>query len=492
MCKRKIDTLDQLNSEFAVEGSTTTPTSDLTSKRLKTLTDRQTDLQDGRKYVNAKYSNRNNPFKGKYTFRQVLTEFDDYIKLQQAAIAVLQAQQTLEENFAGTVVAKKSDSGVPDGDCHITFVNIGIGDCTFIVTPQGTRILVDCGSNGMSDVILDPKFLTKGGPTPQKYVQDALRDGCFNGNFKLDILVLTHPDEDHYNQYKKILGGLGVSVGIVYFGGTVSFDSYYVGGASGYFKGLVKNNTNLLRSVVIRQEPTPTKNPPFTTQIDGKTPIGPATPRALGKEFIDANTDSDTYNAVVVYYEQDAKTGSDFKLSFLAGNVTGAWSGSTFYTSDEDLKGSTEEKGEGTQNNKGSLMVLVECFGQRALICGDATVVTEMFAITRYPKLFGTIQTVRTGHHGSPTSSCKKFVNSLTKMELAVISTGGLNTSIHHLPQSPIVNLYVAPAYTNTVSPHTIFAFDEGNARENIGPLTKPVYATGSNRSVPLVWKKTS
>jgi beta-lactamase superfamily II metal-dependent hydrolase len=73
-------------------------------------------------------------------------------------------------------------------------MDAGQGDCTLIVYPDNTLTLVDCGS-------------TKGA---------SGADGAFTGikavlelylrenNWTLNNLVLTHPDEDHYNQLYKL------------------------------------------------------------------------------------------------------------------------------------------------------------------------------------------------------------------------------------------------------------------------------------------------
>ena len=70
----------------------------------------------------------------------------------------------------------------PDGRLHVAFLDVGEGDAIFIKGPQGQKVLID------------------GGPDP-----DAL--GAHLGSVlpfwdrTLDLVVLTHPDEDH-------LGGL--------------------------------------------------------------------------------------------------------------------------------------------------------------------------------------------------------------------------------------------------------------------------------------------
>ena len=65
------------------------------------------------------------------------------------------------------------------------FLDVGQGDCIFMRTPSGRTILVDGG--GRSD---DPKTDIIG----PKVVEPFLRREAVN---KIDLLVLTHPHEDH-------------------------------------------------------------------------------------------------------------------------------------------------------------------------------------------------------------------------------------------------------------------------------------------------------
>ena len=45
---------------------------------------------------------------------------------------------------------KASAGSRNDGQFHIAFVEVGMGDCTILTTPGGQTILIDCGTNGQS------------------------------------------------------------------------------------------------------------------------------------------------------------------------------------------------------------------------------------------------------------------------------------------------------------------------------------------------------
>jgi beta-lactamase superfamily II metal-dependent hydrolase len=100
------------------------------------------------------------------------------------------------------------------------------------------------------------------------------------------------------------------------------------------------------------------------------------------------------------------------------------------------------------------------------------------------------VQTLRMGHHGSPTSSCRDFVNALTAMNLAVASTGGQNTIKFHLPKKPILDLYPSKVL-NDAAAHNIWAFekDTDSKAQNYFPgTTRKLFATGSNDTVSM-WR---
>ena len=66
----------------------------------------------------------------------------------------------------------------PDGRLHVTFLDVGQGDAIFIVTPGGRQILID------------------GGPDPQRLLT-LLGERVPFWDHNLDLVVLTHPHEDH-------------------------------------------------------------------------------------------------------------------------------------------------------------------------------------------------------------------------------------------------------------------------------------------------------
>ncbi|MGD2108210.1 MAG: MBL fold metallo-hydrolase [Phycisphaerae bacterium] len=87
-----------------------------------------------------------------------------------------------------------------DGDAGSTaaselefhFIQVGQGDSTLVRCPNGDRILVDCGSHGEFDL---------------DRVRSYLRQQLDAEDPKIDLLVVTHPDGDHYGEIEAVFEG---------------------------------------------------------------------------------------------------------------------------------------------------------------------------------------------------------------------------------------------------------------------------------------------
>jgi len=95
----------------------------------------------------------------------------------------------------------------PDGKLHVHFLDVGQGDSVLIVTPKGTQVLVD------------------GGPGSVKAAR-AVGGRVPFWDRDLDMVVLTHPDEDHFRGLVEVLDRYGVDV--VLEGGGVSENPMYL------------------------------------------------------------------------------------------------------------------------------------------------------------------------------------------------------------------------------------------------------------------------
>ena len=81
----------------------------------------------------------------------------------------------------------------PDGKLHVHFLDVGQGDSVLIETPGGRQVLID------------------GGPTPLGAAR-PLGDVLPFWDRRLDMVVLTHPDEDHFRGLVEVLHRYDVDV----------------------------------------------------------------------------------------------------------------------------------------------------------------------------------------------------------------------------------------------------------------------------------------
>jgi competence protein ComEC len=95
----------------------------------------------------------------------------------------------------------------PSAPLSLHFIDVGQGDSTLILCPNGSTILIDAGSLS--------------GRSPQE-VRDYVVGQIAPLGGDIDYLIVSHPDGDHYNLLPAILNGVDVGLG------------YYVGDRGDY------------------------------------------------------------------------------------------------------------------------------------------------------------------------------------------------------------------------------------------------------------------
>lgn len=378
-------------------------------------------------------------------------------------------------SMAATKMEPKEGESSGDGNCYIQVVNVGLGDCTTIATPEGVLIMIDMGSDSMTDIKLDWGSSVPSSPEVNAIVLpmmlDTIKRDIFLGTKKhIHFLILTHTDSDHHNKLSEL--GDDMTFGRVYYSGT-SITGY---GSSAYITG----HAQAVKRVDLMPDET---SGAVVKQISGVTPptrVVSADPGKYDNEYVDSTT-----GAIVLYQEA-----SGFKLSILASNVTGVYAKNaddelTWIENDADIKtapGDRFFKLNGSPPNKRSQVILVEFNGKKALITGDATAVTEYFMTSQasYAAIFRDVDVFRLPHHGSKTSSSVRMIQALTGVKEVCGSCSGKFTVAHNLPQQGILNLYASPALDDG---HLIWAFDadSDSALKAQNQFKKKTYATGSN-----------
>ena len=122
-----------------------------------------------------------------------------------------------EQNRAGDLAiarTRNADARLPTarnqqstGTLDIHFIDVGQGDSTLIVCPNGKTILIDIGS--------------KGGGEPES-IRDYIWEQLDPDSPRLDTLVITHADGDHFNLIPFALDGVDVR-GVVRVGDYAHF-----------------------------------------------------------------------------------------------------------------------------------------------------------------------------------------------------------------------------------------------------------------------------
>ena len=94
-----------------------------------------------------------------------------------------------------------------DGRLHVYFLDVGQGDSILVVTPGGAQLLID------------------GGPSPLGAVR-GLGPRMPFGDRDLDMVVLTHPDEDHFRGLTEVVDRYAVD--LVMSNGGASLNPLYL------------------------------------------------------------------------------------------------------------------------------------------------------------------------------------------------------------------------------------------------------------------------
>lgn len=434
--------------------------------------------------------------------RGVLNMFFERIEKLNTQYLLAQKMLELEINFAHRRIVSGKEEQAGDGTCYIHFAGIGMGDFTLVATPSGRRIMIDCGTAAATDADLVDVANMMRGAAAQDDMQDddvkvikginnailsiAKSKTFLNGNQSIDLLFLTHPDKDHYNRLKPAIDKAGITIGAVYYGGAENISAYSDATTSTF----LETAKAVLNRVVIREEETRSQNKKIVVtrqlevgrDLDIKTlAAAPGKANVLASEYIDPVT-----KALVIYYETDSKTNATiFKISVLCGNMKGVWQKNTFIKTENNIATSADSVDCSTLQNRGSLVVCIECYDQVILVCGDATAITERFLVKYYADtVLNKVTCLRAAHHGSPTSSSKEFLNALTALTKAVISTGGEKTKAHGLPKKRVITKYIGNAQLlkHPTDAHGIYCFED-NAKKAVSwpDIKLPLFTTGSN-----------
>jgi beta-lactamase superfamily II metal-dependent hydrolase len=317
------------------------------------------------------------------------------IRAQIAADAAALALQRAQD-VAARPPAPAGNRG--DGQLHMAFIRVGQGDCAVMSTPAGQVVVFDCGTD------------SKEGETDAQFV-NRLQAILSNAKFLrhrdiIDVLIMTHPDTDHYNQLENVLGD-DYTIHNCYHSDAA--DQYSAGQTSTWVAGCLEHQTGFKRVVHNRDN---------ANGVAGSLSLnGVAVPAAGGGIFVDR---LDGQGGILIVNEPNCK------VSILAAGVTYDYNGDS-----------------SNFRNRGSVVTLIEANGVKILMCGDATISTEQYLRNTNAARITNLRAVQAGHHGSiNTSSSQAFIN-LVNPQL-VVASAGRQIVMHHLPSKEVIRRYVA------------------------------------------------
>lgn len=86
---------------------------------------------------------------------------------------------------AASLLLTRDLGRIPDGNLTIRFFDVGQGDCALLTSPSGRTVLIDGG--------------------PDLSALEALGDALPLSGRLIDLLILSHPDPDHFTAFPEIL-----------------------------------------------------------------------------------------------------------------------------------------------------------------------------------------------------------------------------------------------------------------------------------------------
>jgi competence protein ComEC len=123
-------------------------------------------------------------------------------------------------------------TGIP-GNLQVHFIDVGQGDSIFIITPNNKTILIDAGIHSDGN---DKR-------NPFNYIR-GLKDKEKIKNLTIDVVFITHPDDDHYKGFnylcKEQNGGQDFAIENLYYS---VFDSKAYGKFWPCLESLIRKST---------------------------------------------------------------------------------------------------------------------------------------------------------------------------------------------------------------------------------------------------------
>lgn len=315
-----------------------------------------------------------------------------------------------------------------DGELHITFVDVGHGNCTMIALPDGKLVMVDLGSGRWprdrdewvhtahirNEIFDNNNFLYTDLHTYRRQVMgiddvtyarhpnQALVDQTARDNMmKIEALFISHPDRDHYDKLVRLFWELDPALR------PTRFETIY------HVMAIGDHTQNGVNNWIYNNV-----NKGAVTALQYNNPVGNAPLPIL----IGTNMQQGSHQPCNVYV-----LAADYQHP-----------GHAHRSADD-------------RRNEASMVIKIVFGGDSILLPGDATIDTEQFLRTKYQ---GTtwLQSdyLVVGHHGSETSSSQAFINRVQASAVIISS----KEDSYQVPKKHVFD-YCQP-HANPYNHHTI------------------------------------
>lgn len=251
------------------------------------------------------------------------------------------------------------------GQLVVHYIDIGQGDCIYIAFPDGTDMLIDCGSQGGSS----------------EYQTSALNClKALNPDGKIDRVMATHSDKDHVSYLDEVLSVFQVN---------------YI-----YMPNIRPKSGK-------------------SVKINGRDVMVDSLDESKLEMFTDEDTiDTDSY--AEFFIAALSEPNCNITLNIGKYEIRGQDYTFTFYCLSQEEWDSRNLKS-ATQINAVSPIGILEYAGKRLVFTGDSNESNEKYYCETYP--YTDCDVLKVAHHGSDGSSRDPFLQHVT-CEYAVISVG--------------------------------------------------------------------
>lgn len=324
-----------------------------------------------------------------------------------------------------TVISSPSKpSKVAGPQCAFSFLPMGQGDCTVFRTPSNRVVVIDCGAKPIQRA--NPAHTTA---QYYQHIRGMLNPFFANiANPVIDKLLISHSDADHHNV---ISGAFGiaplVTVNEVWHSSPITDARFQNGNTRTWLRGNVPGGPAQIRQVMLVNT-----NPQTRQALPGSPWV--AIPGASLVQL----TPPPASPAFRILSEPN------FTLDILVSGLPRPPLPPVGI--DYTLGGTLDDHDAG--NNRACMVCLITTFGQRILICADATIITEQYLTQHFsgPNGIDNLTIVQIPHHGSAVTSFghPTFINQVNAQ--FAVASAGLNQHVHHLPSFEVLNAYAAQA----------------------------------------------